>query len=260
MIRGLAVAALASFALGCAGVGSQSRDGWKQTIVEAEGWAPLIDADILSAKKRALIEAQKKAVEKAVGVTVRADTRVDNAVALHQSISANMGGTIRSYDVLSEYSEDGFLKIRIRAAVLYRAAAEHHALKPTRFFVRIAGQTLPAAVRAELTSWDFPLVDNPEEADVVVTGIVETVEVADTRLGGFFSCKTKVSLDIADVAAGEVAHQEYEASAIDLDDRSAHDQALQKAGVMAGMDLASRFSAKIKPESSSRPAESAQAW
>jgi hypothetical protein len=234
--------------------------GWKQVTVEAEGWAPLVDADLLSAKRRALIDAQKKAVEKAVGVTVKADTRVDNAIALRQSISANMGGTIRRYDILSESSEDGFLKVRIRAAVLYRIVAEHHPMRPTRFFVRITGEKLASALRAELTLWDYPLVESSEEADVVVTGVMETFGVADSRLGGLYSCKAKVTLDVADVPNGEVSHQAYEASAIDLDDRSAYEQALQKAGRMAGLDIATRFSAKTKPDAPPRPVESAQAW
>jgi hypothetical protein len=260
MSRALALAALAALLMGCASL-AEGPGGWKTTTVEAEGWAPLVDADLLSAKKRALIEAQKKAVEKAVGVTVRADTRVDNSIALHQSISANMGGTIRRYDVLSEVAEGGFLKIRIRAAVLYRVASEHRPLKQTRFYVKIAGEKLTAALRSELANWDYPLVDSSEQADVVVTGVVETFGVADSRLGGLYSCKTKVSLDIADVPSGEVTHHAYEASAIDLDDRSAYDESLQKAGSLAGLDLATRFSAKAKPDSPSQPAESAQvAW
>ena len=248
MIRALGAAALASFLLGCATANREAPSGWKETMVDAEGWAPLDGADLLSTKKRALIEAQKKAVEKAVGVTVRADTQVDNAIALRQSISANMGGTIRRYDVLSERAEEGFLKLRIRAAVLYRVAAEHHPMKPTRVFVRIAGETLTAALRAELAGLDYPLVDSSADADVVVTGEVETNGRADSRLGGLYSWKTKVALSIADVPSGEVTRQEYEASAIALDERAAYDESLQKVGTLAGQDLAARFSARAAPQ------------
>lgn len=96
--------------------------GPKSEAVEAEGWAAIDPVHPLETRRRALAEAQKKAVEKAAGVSLSAVTKVEAAVTSEEKIVANVGGYVEKYDVLSEKSEDGFLKIRIRARVLLSLA------------------------------------------------------------------------------------------------------------------------------------------
>ncbi|MFH1725504.1 MAG: hypothetical protein ABII00_12915 [Elusimicrobiota bacterium] len=120
----LLAGALASAWAGCSGgrlkVGA-TKDG---EVVEAEGWAPIDENDPLGTKKRSLVEAQKKAVERVVGVFISAKTRVSEAVTVDQNILANVEGYLKKYEVLSEREEEGFHKTRIRALVLYKKVGE----------------------------------------------------------------------------------------------------------------------------------------
>ena len=245
---------------GCADLGARAAGGRREISVDAEGWAPIEGADTLNARRRALAEAQKKAVEKAVGVTVRAHTRVDDAVSIKQSIEANLGGSIRRYEVTSEGEDGGFFKVRIRAVVLYQpveaSASERF---PSRVSIHIASEKVAGAVRNALATRDFELSDVDSGADVAVTGVVETRGLADPRLGGFYSYSAKVSLTAANLRSGRVTQIDSEESAVDLDEHAACDRALEKAGNVAGADLAASLTetgiAAAPPElSASRPA------
>lgn|GEM_PF-3121864 len=227
-------------AAGCAERGARAPGGRREIAVEADGWAPIAGADVLSARRRALAEAEKKAVEKAVGVTVRARTRVDDAINVQQSIEANLGGTIRRYEVLSEGPEAGFFKMRIRASVVCRPLEDAKpAPAPPRVSVRVANEKVAGAVRAALLARDYDTGDDGAAADVAVTGMVELHELADPRLGGYYSYDVKVSLTAAIPRTGKVVRVESAASAVDVDEDEARDEALEKAGDDCGAALAS---------------------
>jgi hypothetical protein len=264
--RSVAAFLLLASTAGCAGLraGTEGGGGRKTAVdaesgrreisVDAVGWAPIEGADTLSARHRALAEAQKKAVEKAVGVTVRASTRVDDAVSIKQSIEANMGGTIRRYEVTSESQEGGFFKVSIRAVVIYqpidlgRPESAH-----SRLSVHIASERVAAAVRSALSSRDFELSESDADADVAVTGVVETRGLADPRLGGFYSYSAKVSLTAADLRSGKVTRSEFESSAVDPDEHAACDRALDKAGNEAGAALAATLANDAAPAVAVKP-------
>ncbi|MBI4249884.1 MAG: hypothetical protein HY611_10310 [Elusimicrobia bacterium] len=92
-------------------------------VVEAVGETMATD-DLLQDKKRALVEAQKKAIEMVVGLEVRAKTRVEKAVTIEQHILAKTQGYIQKYDLLEEWPEPPFYKAKIRALVSYRQIHE----------------------------------------------------------------------------------------------------------------------------------------
>jgi hypothetical protein len=215
-------------------------DGGRREIqVDAEGWAPVEGTNTLSARHRALAEAQKKAVEKAVGVTLHARTRVDDAINIRQSIEANMGGTIRRYEVMSEGQDGPFFKVRIRAVVIYQALEAPVAKRNVPLLsVHIASEKAAGAVRSALASRDFDLSEKDSDADVVVSGVVETRGLADPRLGGFYSYTAKVSLTAANIRSGKITHVEFEGSAVDTEEQVACDRALENAGNEAGALLA----------------------
>src|SRR6266478_3685841 len=75
-------------------------------VVEAVG-ETMIDqsSDALMIKKRALAEAQKKAVEMVVGVHVSAKTLVSKAIEIQSNILARTDGYVKKYDVLKEWQE-----------------------------------------------------------------------------------------------------------------------------------------------------------
>src|SRR4051812_37593662 len=88
---------------GCAGKShlkvGRSADG---EVVEAEGFAPNDPKDIINTKRGSLVDAQRTAIEKAVGVFVSARTMVEKAVAIENNILARTDGYIKKYDVISE--------------------------------------------------------------------------------------------------------------------------------------------------------------
>ncbi|MBI5245136.1 MAG: hypothetical protein HY922_15850 [Elusimicrobia bacterium] len=114
---------VSSFA-GCAGARLKLGKGERGEVVESEGWAGIDPKDAYGTKQRALAEAQRKAVERVVGVYISAKSRVSQAAEVDQNILANVGGYIRKYNVLSEREEEGFHKTRIKAVVLYERVGQ----------------------------------------------------------------------------------------------------------------------------------------
>ncbi|MBI4668114.1 MAG: hypothetical protein HY747_02830 [Elusimicrobia bacterium] len=89
-------------------------------VVEAEGSCPIVSGDTRGAKECSLRDAQKKAVEKVIGVYISAKTRVEKAVTIEQNILANTEGYISKYDVIKEGREADFYNTKIRAMVLFQ--------------------------------------------------------------------------------------------------------------------------------------------
>ena len=118
--RALSLLVLALAVAGCSGSRLTLGPNEEGEVIEAEGWTPHDPKDLLSTKRRSLTDAQKKAVERVVGVYISAKTRVAMAVTVNQNILADVSGYIRKYDVIDEREEGGFYKTRIRALVLYR--------------------------------------------------------------------------------------------------------------------------------------------
>lgn len=85
--------------------------------VRAEGMSAIVNNDLLEAKKKALAEAQKNAVEMTVGVYVNAATRVEKAIMVDQQILAKTNGYIKKYKILSEGQQGEFYKTTIEAQV-----------------------------------------------------------------------------------------------------------------------------------------------
>jgi len=159
---------------------------------------------------------------------------------VRQGIEANMGGTIRRYDILTEGAEDGFYKVRLKAVVFYRPRPQATPrLKATRVFVKVPDETAAARLRATLAAYDYPLSETAADADVVVAGAVETYGRADPRLGGFHSYRVKLSLSVLEVGSGAVQDELYEGSAVDPDPRAALEAALEHAAESSGTALAS---------------------
>jgi hypothetical protein len=88
-------------------------------VVEVTGEAMIDNGDLPGAKKRSLVEAQKKAVEEVVGVHVSAKTMVEKAITIDQTILAKSEGYISKFEVLKDWAEPPYYKTRIRAYVMY---------------------------------------------------------------------------------------------------------------------------------------------
>lgn len=95
----------------------ESADRERTEVIRATGMTPLVNNDLVEAKKRALAEAQKSAVEMTVGVYVNAATRVEKAIMVDQQILSKTNGYIKKYKILSEGREGEFYKLTIEALV-----------------------------------------------------------------------------------------------------------------------------------------------
>lgn len=247
-------------------------------VVEVEGWAPVDPADLLGTRRRSLADAQRKAVERVLGVYISAKTRVSQAAKVEQNILAKGEGYVRRYDVLSEKAEGGFAKTRIRALVLYKRVGEDlkrlGVMSPPPpgdprilVLVREAGLAdkgdprAAAALRRGLLERGFSVIDRSDPdrfralkstenatalseakrlgADILVHGEAEVHPITGIDLAGFQSCRARVAVEAVKPATGELlGRKSQEASALDPSPEIAAAKALEAAGLMVGEELA----------------------
>lgn len=107
---------------GCMHVGSapvvkaQPVEG-KTENVDVEVEVPILNNDVHAARERALMLAQRRAVELVVGVFVNAATLVGKAELVDSQIYSKTNGYVKKYDILSEKQEGDALKMKLRALV-----------------------------------------------------------------------------------------------------------------------------------------------
>lgn len=234
------VAPILMFFLGACAHAPKGASGRAGETVEAEGWAALSPQDAIGSRQRALADAQKRAIEKVTGLTLSARTDIKNAISVDQRISALMNGTIAKYEILGEREEDGFIKILIRALVLYKDPEQFtQARHDLRVRVAIENPVLSDAACKALQESGFPVTAEPKgEADVIVTGIGKAYPLGETLIAGFISYRAQVTLSAQAIEGGKSARQTREASAIDPAGPIASDKALENAAHLAGEALA----------------------
>lgn len=272
-LRGLYVLACAALALGACRHGrlrvGPADDG---EVVEAEGWSPHAADDLIGTKRRSLAEAQKKAVEKVVGVYISAKTRVAESVTVDQNILANVDGYIRKYEVLKEWQEEGFYKTRIRALVRYKKVGEDlkalGLIRPPpppgnpKVLVRLSApgggpeERAAVAVRRALLDRGFLVLkeDAPAgggaaledakrlKADLAVRGSGVAHRLTGVELGGFHSFRARVALEALKPETGELlAGRAEEASMMDAAPEIAEAKSLELAGQLAAERLAAEL-------------------
>ncbi len=85
--------------------------------VKAEGVGAILAGDAALARDRALRDAQRNAVELAVGVLIDSETLSKNFTVISDEITARSAGYIEGYDLLNERVEEGMLRVTIEARV-----------------------------------------------------------------------------------------------------------------------------------------------
>ncbi len=86
--------------------------------VDAEGEAVIVNGDIPSARQEAVARAKWSAVERVVGVQVKAASFVQNMTLVEDVMKTQVTGVVKSFDVLNQESrKDGTYWVRIRAVV-----------------------------------------------------------------------------------------------------------------------------------------------
>ncbi|MCX7981921.1 MAG: hypothetical protein N2572_03310 [Syntrophales bacterium] len=92
--------------------------------VEAEGEAMIVNQDLPAARLEAIARAKWQAIEKTVGVNVKAGSLVSNFTLVEDVIKTQVGGAVKSFDKTWEKEKDGVLSVGIRACVEPTAAKE----------------------------------------------------------------------------------------------------------------------------------------
>lgn len=107
------------FLAACAGPRLKLGQAQGGEVVEAEGSVVNDPSDPVGTRKKALLEAQKAAVEKVVGLYLSSRTMVEKAMLVDQNILTRTDGYIKKYDILSEKQDGNLFKTRIRALVAF---------------------------------------------------------------------------------------------------------------------------------------------
>ena len=90
---------------------------YAQKVVQSEGTASVHKDFVDIARDRAIDDAQRSAVEQAVGVMISNETLVENFEIISDKILSQSKGYIQSYEVLSEEREGDLYRVIIEARV-----------------------------------------------------------------------------------------------------------------------------------------------
>ncbi len=91
--------------------------GEEVIAVEADGEANVIPDNKLSTRDMAVSNAQRNAVEKALGVLVTGQMVVSQARLIEDQVFSKTAGYLKHWEVVSEKEEDGLYRVRIKARV-----------------------------------------------------------------------------------------------------------------------------------------------
>ncbi len=257
-------AAILIFAVGCAGSHSRLKLGKTVDgeVVEAEGFAPN-EGEILTIKRGSLVDAQRNAVEKAVGVFVSARTMVEKAVAIENNILARTEGYVKKYDIVSEGPSEGNLyKTKIRALVaikdLEKDLKDMSLLKTAelarpRVTIDIeesvdkasaSEKAASTALEQSLTTQGFVVVqgDRAKEADLVIKGKASSFPFQASGLGGFISYRARLAVQAVRPGTQDVlVSLSREASGLGGNEDLAALKSLETVGDLMGNDLGSQL-------------------
>ncbi len=82
-----------------------------------KGEALILNDDLPKAKREALAEAFKNSLQKAVGVYIKAQSKVENFELTYSKIMGESEGYVKSYKILNEKTEGGIYSVEIEAEI-----------------------------------------------------------------------------------------------------------------------------------------------
>lgn len=202
--------------------------------VEAEGWAPFDTKDEADSRRRALADAQKQAVEKAAGVFVAARTRVDSAVVVAQRVVSDAKGRIVRYEVLNEKTDEGFLKLRIRAVVALEPDGEapFFVFPEVKLGLAVDNDDAARGLRGELVAKGCAFASAGEKADVVLRGETRISPVKHRALNAYVSYRARLSVDAVATDGRVIWSGAWESAALGVDPPNASSRAAERAGTL----------------------------
>jgi len=265
--------------VGCSGSKSQLKVGKTLggEVVEAEGMAPYNAADLPGTKAAALAAAQKAAVELVVGVYVNSKTRVEKAVAIEQNILTRTAGYVKKYDIIKEWRDGDWYKMRIRALVttdkirddldslgalkrpdvahprvaillqeyvgekLSKDGAATRALTQVLLSKGFKVVELPAAIRNEEDPIDAARKMNHKSAELLLAGLAraQSLDFGKKEFGGMSSYRASINFRVLEAETAEVmATVSQTASGIEATPVLAAQKAFAQAAELTAKDMA----------------------
>ncbi len=261
--RALLLLSAAVILAGCSGSKHRLKLGKSAEgeVVEAIGYSPYNPKDILLTKQASLADAQRKAVEKVVGVFVSARTLVEKSVAIENNILSRTDGYIKKYDVQSEGPEGDLYKTKIRALVALKDLEADlksmsllntpELLRPrvrvvlTEEIQRQAISDTPAsrALESALQTAGYVVLSEARanEAELIFRGKVVAFPFQSDGLGGFVSYRARLDVQVERPGTKDILMSySKEASGLGGNADLAGLKALEVVGNLAGTELAER--------------------
>ena len=96
---------------------SHAASAQETKVVTAEGVAAIQQGAVDMARDAAIEDAQKRAIEMAIGILIDSQTQVENYQLISDKILSQTKGYIKRYNIANETTDNGLLRVRINAEV-----------------------------------------------------------------------------------------------------------------------------------------------
>lgn len=263
----LLLAAALFAAAGCAGSRKSSLNpAYETEVVEAEGMAPVVNGDAEGAKKTALHDSMKSALGLVVGVYVSQDALVSKSILIDENITSQSEGYIEKYEVLKEWREGDFYKVRIRAHVRKEdlsAKLRNLESEPQKLGNPVIGFEITEAADAKPQQTNYAelelksrfsdagfLTGEKDKADIVIRGEAQTAFNTREGLGGFVSYRAGISVSAVKQGSQETLASVQESSGgIDLNEAAAARASIINAARKAADPLKERVLKSLREKS-----------
>ncbi|MBU2574533.1 MAG: flagellar assembly protein T N-terminal domain-containing protein [Elusimicrobia bacterium] len=258
MKRYLNILCIVFFALlsgGCSGARrSALNSAYETEVVEAEGQAPIVNGDVVGAKKTALHEAMKNALGLVVGIYVSQEAMVAKAILINDTITSQTEGYIEKYEILKEETAGEFYKTRIRAHVRKEdlsAKLKNLESEPQKLGNPVIGFDIAEDMDGKAQKTNYAelelkntfadagfMTGEKEKADILIKGSVKSQFNTGDGLGGFISYRAALSVAAVKQGSGEtLAALQETAGGIDLNKSAAAKAAIINAAKRTGEEL-----------------------
>jgi hypothetical protein len=108
------------------------------TTVTARGEAAIVGGNVPAAREEALVDAQRNALEQVLGVSVRAQSAMQDFVLADDAVLSLVSGYVRNTKILSESRHDSILTLEVQCDVA-KEIADDEANKLVRNFSCVVG-------------------------------------------------------------------------------------------------------------------------
>lgn len=175
-------------------------------IVEVKGRA-IIENSKEQARKLAINDALKNAVDAVVGVYISANTLVSKSVLIEEEIRSNTQGYIEKYEIIKEYEENNFYVVKIKAYV----KKEDILIKANKIeneIEKIGSPIVAVDIKdirkpdfkwaesfliGELKNDHFRISSSTTDADLIIYAEIDTYFNTAEGIGGFISYICNIS-------------------------------------------------------------------